>query len=131
MAAHWRKIAYVAVWITLLALVILTFDHRTAYGEAQAVLLSIIVVLAAPISVVGMCAASAILWLFPGLQGLMDVLADTPFLSNDPAWFKLQFSFWWLLTLASSYWQWFWLLPRLVSICRRWIMRREPGAASK
>jgi hypothetical protein len=131
MATRWLKIAYIVVWIALLALVILIFDHRTADGEAQAVLLSVIVVLAAPISVVGLWAASAILWLFPGLPRLMNVMADTPFLSNDPAWFKLQFSFCWLLTLAASYWQWFWLLPRLVSICRRWIMRREPGAASK
>ncbi len=131
MATRWIKIAYIVVWIALLGLVILTFDHRTADGEAQAVLLSIIVVLAAPISVVGLGAASAMLWLFPGLSSLMTALADTPLLSNDPAWFKLQFSFCWLLALAASYWQWFWLLPRLFVICRRWMMRPDPGAASK
>jgi hypothetical protein len=131
MATRWLKIAYIAVWIALLALVILTFDHRTADGEAQAVLLSIIAALGAPISVVAMGAASVMLWLFPGLPRLIDALADTPFLSNDPAWFKLQFSFWWLLALAASYWQWFWLLPRFASIFRRWIMRRQPGATSK
>ena len=129
MAARWRRIVYLAVWTALLVLVVLTFDYRAADGEAQVVLLAIIIVLAVPISVLALCVVYTVIWLFPDLPPLINALGDTPLLSNDPAWFKLQFSFWWLLALAASYWQWFRLVPRLLSILQRWINRGQ-GRAS-
>jgi hypothetical protein len=110
MRAHWRKIAYAALWISLLAITFESFVHPEADNETRAVMMAIVALFAAPISVVLLCVVSAIGWLFSTADGAtMGFVTDNRF---------AQFLLYGLLMFVASYWQWFHLLPRLKSKLR-------------
>lgn len=115
-----RRIAYLALWALFLAFVELTYDPtETSDSEAiRSILFATVAVLALPASLIFVAAWMAIgmlLQLFDASP--LDWLNGSIFASKE--WFRLQFFLWWLLLLAASYWQWFHLLPSIVSVVKR------------
>ena len=115
-----RRIVYLALWVLFLVIVELTYDStETSDSEAiRSILFSSVTVLALPASLLFIGAWMAIGMVLQLVDvSALDWLNGSILASKD--WFRLQFFLWWLLMLAASYWQWFHLLPRFVSIVRR------------
>ena len=116
MASRWRRIAYMAFWLAILAWV-LTSDWREADGVAQMVVFTFLLFLTAPVSIVVSCGLFVLGLLLPDAERiLIETIAGGSLMVSDPQWFKIRFSIWWLLLIGASYWQWFWLTPKLLSI---------------
>jgi hypothetical protein len=115
-----RRIAYAVFWLLLLIFVELFYDPtETSDSEAiRSMLFGFVAVLAAPASLIILVAWTGfvlLLQLFDS-SALVDVM-NTIIGSNEA--FRLQYLLWWLLMFAASYWQWFYLLPKLLHALRR------------
>jgi hypothetical protein len=115
-----RRIAYTAFWLLLLIFVELFYDPtETSDSEAiRSMLFGFVAMLAAPASLIILVAWTGfvlLLQLFDS-SALID-LTNTVLGSKEA--FRLQYLLWWLLMFAASYWQWFYLLPKLLHALRR------------
>ncbi len=107
MRTHWRKIAYAAFWVLLLAVTLESFIHPEADEKTRAVMFGIVILFAAPISFIPVFFIYAISWLAPDAHSAIETV-----LFGDR---MIQLLLWWLVMFAGSYWQWFHLFPTLMS----------------
>jgi uncharacterized membrane protein len=107
MRTHWRKIAYAAFWVLLLAIALESFAHPEADEKTRAVMLGIVMLFAVPISFIPMFLVYAINWLPSDTATTIEAV-----LFGDSI---VHLLLWWLVMFAISYWQWFHLFPKLMS----------------
>jgi len=88
-------------------------------AEAASTLLAIVTCLALPTSFILLI----VMWLIDSLlssvdAAILDAIAASPLMSEDPEWFRLQFFLWPIFMFAVSYWQWFVALPKVIAHIR-------------
>jgi hypothetical protein len=121
----WLKAAFAAPWLLVLGWGLLS-DFSAADGEMQVLAFALLTIADLPISMI-----------FMGIIKVMDLVvshellgsdfselwSESIFMSGERDWFKLKFFLWWLVTFTSAFWQWFYLLPRMVRALRPWMER--------
>lgn len=114
------RLIYALPWIVVLLYVMLQTDIE---DEAKFLLFFVIELMAFPISFVVMFTVAAnarfAMWLMDNGIFVPNVVQ---FVHTEMS-FKTQFFVWWLILFALSYWQWFYVVPRIVALTRR-VLRR-------
>lgn len=113
---NWLKVASGVLWLIFLGF-LLSHDFDIIEPALAIYLIAFLVLVSAPISLLALGILAILETILPDSIRALDISVQD-FLK----WYLL---FWWALSFALFYLQWFYLVPKLAAATRRWQAKRR------